>query len=74
LIGLDLEEQGLMDDAFLKFYEAASALITYIDKEQVFDRSADMGCGGFDTYQSEIFYDLIANAKRALSEFESTRK
>jgi hypothetical protein len=63
-----------MNDAFLKLFEAAKALITYIDKEQVFDRSSDMGCGGYDTYQSETFYDLIANAKRALSEFESTMK
>ena len=63
-----------MNDSFLKLFEAAKALITYIDKEQVFDRSSDMGCGGYDTYQSETFYDLIANAKRALSEFESTMK
>ena len=55
-----------------KFYHAAKALITYIDKEHVFDKSADMGCGGFDTYQSETFYDLIANAKKALSDFENS--
>lgn len=59
-----------MSDEFMQFYEAAKALITYIDKEQVFDKSASMGCGGFDTYQSEAFYDLIANAKKALSNFE----
>jgi hypothetical protein len=61
-----------MDEKFLKFYDAAKALITYIDKEYVFDKSADMGCGGFDTYQSETFYDLIANAKKSLSDFEDT--
>ena len=60
-----------MDDKFLKFYEAAKALITYIDQEYVFDKSADLGCGGVDTYQSETFYDLIANAKKALSDFET---
>lgn len=63
-----------MQDEFLKFFEAARALITYVAAEQVFDKSADMGCGGFDTYQSEIFYDLIANAKKALTDFESTMK
>ncbi len=60
-----------MDDKFLKFYEAAKALITYIDQEYVFDKSADLGCGGVDTYQSETFYDLIANAKKTLSDFET---
>jgi hypothetical protein len=63
-----------MNDEFLEFFEAAKALITYVAAEQVFDKSADMGCGGFDTYQSEIFYDLIANAKKALTDFESTMK
>ncbi len=62
---------GKMDE---KFYHAAKALINYIDKEYVFDKSADMGCGGFDTYQSETFYDLIANAKKALSDFENAMK
>jgi hypothetical protein len=60
-----------MNDEFTKFFEAAKALIIYVDKEQVFDRAADMGCGGFDTSQSETFYDLIANAREALKEFES---
>jgi hypothetical protein len=60
-----------MNDKFAKFFEAAKALIIYVDKEQVFDRAADMGCGGFDTSQSETFYDLIANAREALKEFES---
>jgi hypothetical protein len=60
-----------MNEKFLKFYDAAKALITYIDEEYVFDKSADLGCGGFDTYQSETFFDLIASAKKALSDFEN---
>jgi hypothetical protein len=63
-----------MNDEFSKLYEAAKALITYIAEEQVFDKSSDMGCGGYDTYQSENFYNLIANAKKALSDFESTMR
>jgi len=63
-----------MHDEFLKFFEPAKALITYVATEQVFDKSADMGCGGFDTYQSEVFFDLIANAMKALTNFESTMK
>ena len=61
-----------MNEQFLKFYDAAKALITYIDKEYVFDKSADLGCGGVDTYQSEAFFDLIVNAKKALSDFENS--
>jgi len=63
-----------MNEKLLKFYDAAKALITYIDKEDVFDKSADLGCGGVDTYQSETFYELIANAKKALGDFENSMK
>lgn len=62
-----------MSDEFSKFFDAAKALILYADSEHVFDRSADMGCGGFDTFQSETLYDLIKEAKKALSEFEEAR-
>ncbi len=61
-----------MNDQSIKFFEAAKELINYIDSEQVFDKSADMGCGGFDTYQSETFYELIQNAKKALNDFEAS--
>jgi len=63
-----------MKDEFLTMFEAAKALVTYIDKEHVFDKAADMGCGGFDTYQSDTFYDLIAEARKAVSELENTMK
>ena len=63
-----------MKDEFLSLFEAAKALVTYIDKEHVFDKAADMGCGGFDTYQSDIFYDLIEEARKAVSEIENTMK
>ena len=60
-----------MKDEFLTLLEAAKALVTYIDKEHVFDKAADMGCGGFDTYQSDTFYDLIADARKAINEVEN---
>ncbi len=60
-----------MNEKFTKFYEASKALITYVDKEDVFDRSSDMGCGGLDTYRSDAFYELIVNAKKALVDMES---
>ena len=61
-----------MSDELLALFQAAKDLVTYIDKEHVFDKAADMGCGGFDTYQSDAFYDLIAEARKAVSEVEST--
>jgi hypothetical protein len=30
-----------------------------------------MGCGGFDTFQSDAFYDLIAEARKAIDEVEN---
>jgi len=60
-----------MQDEFSALFESAKALVTYIDQEHVFDKAADMGCGGFDTYQSDTFYDLIAEARKALIEVEN---
>ena len=60
-----------MNDEFSALFESAKALVTYIDKEDVFDKAADMGCGGFDTYQSDAFYDLIAEARKAIAEVEN---
>ena len=59
-----------MNNESFKLYEAAKALVTYIDKEDVFDKVGDMGCGGVDHHQSETFYNLIADARKAVSEFE----
>ena len=60
-----------MEDAVLTLFEAAKALVTYMDKEFVFDKANEMGCGGVDFHQSETFYNLIADAKKAVSEFEN---
>jgi len=59
---------------FLKLLEATKALVVYIDNEHVFDKSADMGCGGFDTYQSDAFHDLIVATKKAVEEAENALK
>jgi len=63
-----------MNEKFPEFYQAAKALITYIDREYVFDKSTDMGCGGIDTYRSETFHNLIVNAKKALDDLETEMK
>lgn len=60
-----------MNAESLKLYEAAKALVTYIDSEDVFDKVGDMGCGGVDHHQSETFYNLITDARKAVREFEN---
>ncbi len=60
-----------MKDEFLKLLEAAKALATYIDKEYVFDKAAAGGCSGMDYHQSDTFYDLIVNTRRAIGEVEN---
>ena len=66
------EVRRQMSEELLALFQATKDLVTYIDNEHVFDKAGDMGCGGFDTYQSDAFYDLIAEARKALSEVEST--
>ncbi len=60
-----------MKDEFLILFEASKALATYIDKEDVFDKAAAGGCSGMDYYLSDTFYDLIVNARGAISEVEN---
>ena len=60
-----------MKDEFLILFEASKALATYIDKEDVFDKAAAGGCSGMDYHQSDTFYDLIVNTRRAISEVEN---
>lgn len=63
-----------MDGHVLKLYEASKALVSYIDSEDVFDKVGSMGCGGVDHHQSEAFYNLIADARMAIKEFEKSMK
>ncbi|MEE8431064.1 MAG: hypothetical protein V3S16_07445 [Candidatus Desulfatibia sp.] len=63
-----------MKDEFLALFEAAKALVTYIDKEYVFDKAAAGGCSGLDFHQSDTFYDLIVNTRKAVNEFENGLK
>jgi hypothetical protein len=63
-----------MKDEFLTLFEAAKALVTYIDNESVFDRAAAGGCSGMDFHLSDTFYDLIVNARKAINEVENGSK
>ncbi len=60
-----------MKDEFLTLFEAAKALLTYIDKQSVFDKAAAGGCSGMDYYLSDTFYDLIVNTRKTISEVEN---
>ena len=60
-----------MKDEFLTLLEAAKALVTYIDKEYVFDRAAAGGCSGMDYHLSDQFYDLIVNTRTVINEVEN---
>ena len=60
-----------MQDEFLTLFEAAKALLTYIDKEFVFDKAAAGGCSGMDYYLSDTFYDLIVNTRKAINEIQN---
>ena len=63
-----------MEDDFLALFEAAKALVIYIDKEYVFDRAAAGGCSGMDFHLSDAFYDLIVNTRKAIKDVENGSK
>ena len=63
-----------MNDEFLTLFEAAKALVTYIDNESVFDRAAAGGCSGMDFHLSDDFYDLIVNTRNAINDVETELK
>ncbi len=60
-----------MKDEFLTLFEAAKALVTYIDKEYVFDKASAGGCSGMDYHLSDKFYDLIVNTRKVISDVEN---
>jgi len=61
-----------MSDESSRLFETAKALMTYIRKEDVFDRAAAGGCSGLDFHQSDAFYDLIVAARDILADVEDT--
>jgi hypothetical protein len=60
-----------MKDEFLTLFEAAKSLVTYIDKQSVFDKAAAGGCSGMDYHLSDTFYDLIVDNRKAIVEVEN---
>ena len=60
-----------MKGEFLTLFEAAKALVTYIDKESVFDKAAAGGCSGMDYHLSDALYDFIVDSRKIISEVEN---
>ncbi|MBU0769252.1 MAG: hypothetical protein KJ687_09180 [Proteobacteria bacterium] len=63
-----------MKDGFLTLFEATKVLVTYIDKEYVFDKAAAGGCSGMDYHLSDKFYDLIVNTRKVINDVENGPK
>ena len=60
-----------MKDGYLALLEAAKTLVTYIDKEYVFDKASAGGCSGMDYHLSDKFYDLIVDTRKTISDVEN---
>jgi len=60
-----------MKAEFLTLFETAKALVTYIDKEYVFDKASAGGCSGMDYHLSDKFYDLIVDTRKTISDVEN---
>ena len=63
-----------MGNDFLVLFDAAKALVNYIDNEYVFDRAAAGGCSGMDFHLSDAFYDLIVDTREAIKDVENGSK
>ena len=63
-----------MKDGFLTLFKATKVLVTYIDKEYVFDKASAGGCSGMDYHLSDKFYDLIVNARKVINDVENGPK
>jgi len=68
------KEKIPMEDDLLTLFEAAKALVTYIDNEYVFDKAAAGGCSGMDFHLSDTFYDLIVNTRKVIKDVENGSK
>ena len=60
-----------MKAEFLTLFEATKVLVTYIDKEYVFDKASAGGCSGMDYHLSDKFYDLIVDTRKVISDVEN---
>ncbi len=55
-----------MSDPVQELIQATRKLMDYMEREFVFDKMGDAGCGGVDPYRSEEFDQLIREVQKAL--------
>ncbi|ROQ90819.1 hypothetical protein [Desulfosoma caldarium] len=55
-----------MNEAVQRLIRATRDLMDYMEKEFVFDKMGDAGCGGVDPYRSETLDALIQSVGEAL--------
>jgi hypothetical protein len=60
-----------MQEKIVELVAATMELTTYIEENQVFDKMADCGCGGVDTYRSDQFGELWKNARKLAGELST---
>ena len=63
-----------MQAKVMELVAATMELTTYIEENQVFDKMADCGCGGVDTYRSDQFDQLLKNARKLAGELRPLLK
>ena len=69
----DVSEVSITDGnkkKVLSLLDAAKALTTHVDKEHAFDKVKDMGSVGIETYQSDVFVEVIQKTNNAIDEVE----
>ena len=59
-----------MNDGMERLVQSTRQLLDYMEKEFVFDKMGDAGCGGVDPYRSEQFDALIHAVREALKAVE----
>jgi hypothetical protein len=59
-----------VSEKVLDLVGATKTLLAYMEESPVFDKLADAGCGGVDSYRSERFDELIDRVRQAVAEVE----
>lgn len=60
-----------MNNAVQRLVRSTRQLVEYMEKEFVFDKLGDAGCGGVDPYRSEAFDALLRSVRDALEALDS---
>lgn len=53
-----------------KILAVLEELVSFVEKQPVFDRLADAGCGYVDPHRSDLFEELIRRARESIDELK----